>query len=64
MSKKTLARSADRAPDGRRPPVLDLAALLLMLTVSAALFLTVGPAGLSLVVGTGAGLYATWRTRH
>ncbi|MDX2929358.1 hypothetical protein PV411_33155 [Streptomyces sp. NRRL_B-16638] len=64
MPKKTPARPAGHAPGSRRLALLDLTALLLMLAVSASLFLTVGPAGLSLVVGTGAGLFATWRTRH
>ncbi|MBD0746650.1 hypothetical protein [Streptomyces sp. CBMA152] len=68
MSKNTtaLARTNPRSAGRQRRPggPLDLAALVLLLAVAAALFLTVGPAGLSLVVSTGAGLYTTWRTHR
>ncbi|MGI5413900.1 hypothetical protein ACQEV9_44755 [Streptomyces chartreusis] len=48
----------------RKASILDLAALLLLLTVSAGLFHFIGPAGFSVVVGTGVGLFASWRTRR
>lgn len=51
------------APAGHRPG-LELCALLGLLGLSAALFHSTGPAGFSIVVSTGGGLFATWRTRR
>jgi len=58
-------------PATRRPqpqpghrPGLELCALLGLLGLSAALFHFTGPAGFSIVVSTGVGLFATWRTRR
>ncbi|QWA25780.1 hypothetical protein [Streptomyces osmaniensis] len=44
-------------------PPLELAALLVLLGLSAAVYVWAGPAAVTAVSGVGAGLFATWRSR-
>ncbi|MFF7635537.1 hypothetical protein ACFZB9_20625 [Kitasatospora sp. NPDC008050] len=46
-----------------RDRVLDLVALLLLITLAAAVFLIAGSAAFTAVTSVGLGLFATWRGR-
>ena len=43
--------------------IVELAALLVLLGLSAAVYVWAGPAALTAVSGVGAGLFATWRSQ-
>lgn len=47
-----------------RERVLDLVALLALITLSAVVFSVAGPAAFTAVTSVGMGLFATWRSNH